>query len=215
MPASVGKLLADIKTLEGGGTGTLPVQPAAALLANNTALPIAKIEGAVMFGQYTNLALFIPSIDVAADARTAGGAPLVIVTEAGLFNGTNWDRQRGCYEQTVLASATRTLATDSADLTNYNARGVIVVIDVTSLNAVTPIITVTIQGKSSLGSDYYTILAAAAISTVSVTVLRIYPGLTAVANLTASDVLPRIWRASVAVADADAMDYSINAIYIP
>lgn len=130
-----------------------------------------------------------------------------------LFSGASWNRQRNNYEVTVLASAARTIAINSADLVNYNARGVIVVINVTAITA-TPILTVTITGKDTLSGKYVTILASAAISTVSVNTLIVYPGIAAAANSKADQPLPRVWRVEVAVADADSATYSIGANYI-
>lgn len=138
---------------------------------------------------------------------------LYVAARLTQFNGTGWDRRRGNYEETVLASAARTATLQSADLTNYNARGVVVVIDVTASSA-TPSVVFTIQGKSSLGSDYYTILASAAVTGVGQTVLRVYPGITAAANLSVSDVLPRIWRVDATHSDADSITYSVSANYI-
>lgn len=115
--------------------------------------------------------------------------------------------------ENVLASAARTASIDSADFRNPSGRGLALVIDVTAI-AATPSITVTIQGKDPVSGKYYTLLASAAITTVSTTVLRVYPGLTAAANLAANDVLPEIWRASVAHGDADSITYSIGACVI-
>lgn len=129
------------------------------------------------------------------------------------FNGTSWDRLRGNVDATILASAARTASVDSADQTNYNGKGLHLVIDVTAITA-TPSITVTIQGKDPLSGKYYTILAAAAITGVSTVILKVYPALTAAANLTASDILPRTWRVSVVNADADSITYSIGASLI-
>jgi hypothetical protein len=113
-------------------------------------------------------------------------------------------------EVTVFASAARTASENSADLTNPFARGVVVTIDATA-SAATPSVVFTIQGLSSLGSDYYTILASVAVTGAGQTVLRVYPGLTAAGNLVASDVLPRIWRVAAVANDADSLTYSVSA----
>lgn len=117
-------------------------------------------------------------------------------------------------EVALLSSAARTATEASADQDNQHWRGVIIVVDVTAA-ADTPSVVVTIQGKSSLGTDYYTVLASAAITGTGQTVLRVYPGLVAAANLTVNDVLPRIWRVSVAHGDADSITYSISGNYVP
>lgn len=111
---------------------------------------------------------------------------------------------------TILASAARTADTQSADQPNYNGRGLHLVIDATA-SADTPSVVFTIQGKDALSGQYYTILASAAVTGISTTVLRVYPGLTAVGNLTANDILPAIWRVDCNAADADSITYSIGA----
>jgi hypothetical protein len=116
-------------------------------------------------------------------------------------------------EVTVLASAARTATVNSDDLANAGYRGVVVVIDVTAIS-LTPSVVFTIKGKSQLGDDYWTILASAAVTATGQTVLRVYPGLTAAANLTASDVLPRQWRVEAVHGDADSITYSVSANYI-
>lgn len=116
-------------------------------------------------------------------------------------------------EVTVFSSAARTATSQSSDLTNYYWRGIVLTIDVTAVTA-TPSVVFTIQGKSTLGSDYYTILASAAITATGQTVLRVYPGLTASANLTVNDVLPAVWRVDATHADADSITFSVSANYI-
>jgi len=110
-------------------------------------------------------------------------------------------------EITVFSSTPRTATENSADLSNPYARGVVLVIDVTA----TPSVVFTVKGKSALGSDYYTILTSAAITATGQTVLRICPGLTASANVTASDVLPATWRVEAAHGDTDSITYSVSA----
>lgn len=111
---------------------------------------------------------------------------------------------------TLLASAARTAATDSADISNTGYRGVHVYLDVT-VDPAAAAITVTIQGKDPISGKYYTLLAGAAVSAVGTTVYKIFPGATAAANAVANDCVPTTWRVSVAVADADSMTYSITA----
>jgi hypothetical protein len=113
-------------------------------------------------------------------------------------------------EVIVFSSAARTATENSADLSNPYARGAVLVIDVTAVTA-TPSVVFTVKGKSALGSDYYTILVSAAITGTGQTVLRIYPGLTASANATASDVLPATWRVEAVHGDADSITYSVSA----
>lgn len=131
--------------------------------------------------------------------------------------------------RTVLASAARTASVDSADFLNQFqeiarphlqrdfdgiARGLHLIIDVTAIN-LTPSITVKIQGKDPLSGKYYDLITSAAITAVGTTVLKVYPGITAAANLAVSDVLPPTWRVSIAHANANSITYSVGAVLLP
>ena len=138
---------------------------------------------------------------------------LVTQNRGALFNGTTFDRQRNNVPTTVLASAIRAATNQSADIVNYNGRGLHLVFDITVVPTVDTV-TLTIQGKDELSGKYYTILAGAAQVAVGTVVMRIYPSLTAVANLTASDILPRTWRVSVTHSAATNFTYSVGASVI-
>lgn len=134
-----------------------------------------------------------------------------------LFNETTHDRARGNTEITVLASAARTATVNSADLTNYNARGVIITIDVT-VDGAAASITPTVEVKDSVGGLYDIIMSMTAVAAVGTFVYVIYPGtLTAAANgitQILQNPLPRTWRVTMTAADADSITYSISAAYI-
>lgn len=129
-------------------------------------------------------------------------AKSVNLTEAGTYG-------------TVLASAARTATVASADQYNPDGwRGLHLVIDATAITA-TPSVVFTIQGKDPVSGQYYTILASAAVTAVSTTVLRVFPGATAAANTVANDTLPAIWRVNAVHGDADSITYSVGVSYLP
>ena len=134
---------------------------------------------------------------------------LRVLNFPSLFNGTNWDRVRNNNEVTLLASAARTTAQQTADQTNYNARGVKIGLDITSYTSGS--LTVTLQGKDSVSGAYYTLLAGTAVSASGYTTYTLYPGVATTANVSAADILPRTWRVNVAVADASSITYSLSA----
>lgn len=110
---------------------------------------------------------------------------------------------------TVLASAARTATPDTQEFEFAGpVRGLHLVIDVTAV-AATPSITVTVSGVDRRSGKVYTLLASAAITATGTTVLRIGPALTAAANLVANDVVPPIFRVTVAHGDADSITYSV------
>lgn len=88
---------------------------------------------------------------------------------------------------------------NSADQNNVSARGIKLVIDITAISGTTPTLTVTLQGKDKASGKYYTLLASAALNAVGTTVLEVFPGATAVANLAANSQLPKTWRVSYAI----------------
>jgi hypothetical protein len=111
---------------------------------------------------------------------------------------------------TVFASAERTATAASAVFNADGYRGLHLIIDCTAVTD-TPSVVFTIQGYSGLGNDFYTILASAAITGTGTTVLRVFPGATAAANVVANDALPSVWRVNAVHADADAITYSVQA----
>lgn len=130
-----------------------------------------------------------------------------------LFNGTTWDLQRGNVDTAALINASgATTSQTGTDQTNYNARGVKVVLDMT--NAGTGSVTITIQGKDAASGKYYTLLAGAAVTSNSTNTYTVYPGITAAANVSASDVLPRVWRVITTANNANATTYTVGASVI-
>jgi hypothetical protein len=110
---------------------------------------------------------------------------------------------------TVLPSAARTTAPDTQEFEiPAEACAMHLVVDVTAKGAA-PSITVTVSGVDRASGKVYTLLASAAISTVSTTVLKIGPSLTASANAVANDYVPGIIRFSVAHGNSDSITYTI------
>lgn len=116
--------------------------------------------------------------------------------------------------RTLLASVARTASVNTDDQFNVGHRGCHLVIDATA-SAATPSVVFTIQGKDPASGKYYTILASAAVTGVSTTVLRVFDGATPAANLAANDVLPAVWRVSAVAGDADSLTYSIGVSLVP
>ena len=117
-------------------------------------------------------------------------------------------------ESTILASAARTTLQNVSVTNSAGYRGVHVVID-TTLDPSTASITPSIQWYSTLGDDWITVLTGAAIAGTGVIMLSVFPGAVAAANTVADGWLPPTWRFSMAVADAESMTYSVNAILLP
>ncbi len=95
------------------------------------------------------------------------------------------------------------------------AKGILLYIYISAITGTTPTLTVTLQGKSPVSDQYHTVLASAALNATGLTILRVYPGLTAAANLVATDILPTTWRVvSVIGGTTPAVTASISASLI-
>lgn len=99
----------------------------------------------------------------------------------------------------LLTLAAASANVNSPDQLNPARRGVKVVVNITAITGTTPTLTVAIQGRDQASGQYYTILASAALNATGTTVLTVYPGLPATANVSANDVLPPTWRISATI----------------
>lgn len=166
----------------------------------------ARIDAAL-----ASLASPLPSADDAeADLRVNSYGALYVAQT----NTTGVQVPATAVEYTILASAARTTLQSVTVTNSAGYRGVIIVID-TTVDPSTASITPSIHGVSTLGSDDYTILTGAAIADVGVIVLQVFPGAVAAANTIAQSWLPPTWKFKMAVADAESITYSVNAILLP
>lgn len=72
--------------------------------------------------------------------------------------------------------------------------GVQLVVDITSIAGTSPSLTALIEGYDVASGKYYTLLTSAALTATGTTVLTVYPGVTATANVSAAQALPKTWR---------------------
>ena len=116
---------------------------------------------------------------------------------------------------TVFASAARTATPTAASfrVARGGADGLVLVIDATAVTS-TPSVVFTIVGVDEVSDKTWTVLASAAVATVSTTVLRVHPSLTAATNLVAKDVVPTYWRVTAVHGDADSITYSVAAYLV-
>lgn len=141
------------------------------------------------------------------------------------WDGSTYVLRRGNTDLSLLASAARTALASSADQTNYNGRGVAIVVNVTVEGAAT--LTLTVQGKDSVSGNYYDLITGIVVYTAATDTppttraVVLYPGtLTAdtigIAGATGTTskqvVLPRTWRVTVTPADATTTTYSVSGV---
>lgn len=158
-----------------------------------------------------------------ADGGSGGGTQAAGVIE---FNGTNWDRRRNNTEGIVLAAAARTVLTASAPLTNHNARGVVLCVDVSVNPGGGRTLSVEIDSIDPATGNG-TALVVTTPSTVGGASNKryrvvMYPGAVA-ADLYVGDPyfgvavslpLPRTWRVVVGPSDAASWTYSVSFAHV-
>lgn len=110
----------------------------------------------------------------------------------------------------VFDLASRTATTTSDQQLNRSCRGLHLILTVAAGAAVGNEVTPTIQGYDPIFDIWYDILVGAAINAVGINVLKVYPGLLGVGDI-ASDIIPKIWRVSIAHAGVNPVIYSTSA----
>lgn len=109
---------------------------------------------------------------------------------------------------TAFESVARSAAPLGAIFGTQQAGALVVVLDVTA-NTGGNTATLTISGVDRASNKIWTILASAA-KTVSTTVLRVSPQITASANLIAQDIIPSEIQIDVAHSDGNPITYSVG-----
>jgi hypothetical protein len=150
---------------------------------------------------------------------------LVLGTGPYHYNGSTWDRQRGNTEGTLLASAARTAGAASANQTNHNARGVILLLDVTVAPAAPPAgsgLIPLIQAYDPISGRYVQLNSGTPtrITAVGTYATIVAPGIREFVTGGApasyqvyhsvNYLIPRTWRGSVNVGNADSYTYSLG-----
>jgi hypothetical protein len=178
------------------------------------ALPITwrkASSGGAEFGTASNPVVVdteLPAAAALADGAVNPTTPMI--GAAALICNTpfaTWERQHGNIQGTVIASAARTASYDGADQLNRNGRGLFIHI-VASAPVDTPSVVFTVQGKGSAG-NYFNLLESVAITGAGTTTLTIAPWAAAVANVSATSMVPRQWRVISTHADADSITYGV------
>lgn len=153
----------------------------------------------------------------ATSAVTSSSGDVAIVPY--LFNGVSYDRQRaGNTLETLLTSGART-TTQTLNFTNYQGKGIQVMVDVTALTA-GAILTVKLQGKNVAGTKAFDIrVAPTQITATGFYVYEFYPhgmditkhdGFTDIMNTT----VPRSCNVVISVANANSVTYSVDVATI-
>lgn len=212
-----------VDVMSQGGTAVA----VAAALADDTANPTVSSQGSMLHGFDGTTWDRIRSGADNADGVTALALGLVKIASSGLlFNGTTWDRDRNNIEGTALASAARTATTNSSDITNYNARGILLAVDFTATPNNAETMTVGIQAKDPVSGKYVTMTAFTALTasalgaspTAETYLYTLYPGGAETAATAKHEVqalsLPRTFRVQMTHSAGGSWTYSVGYSFI-
>jgi hypothetical protein len=137
-----------------------------------------------------------------------------------MFNGTTYDRVRGNTDETLLASAVRSATTNSDDQTNYNGRGVALILNATANPGGGETLSLKVQAIDPVSGGYVDLADAGVVLTAAngTAVLLVYPGVVdsdlGSSIFGKSGVLPRSWRAVVTHSAGGNWTYSLAAAVI-
>jgi hypothetical protein len=132
------------------------------------------------------------------------------------FNGVTFDRMRNNEEFILLkkiAYAFPPTQIESLNVTNYNARGCIILLDASDKNAFDEL-TLHVEGKELASGEFYNILITPLLTTNLLYVIKIYPGLNPIAGFVSNDILPRVWRITVRHTTVNPILYGVTASMI-
>lgn len=182
---------------------------------------LAQVNGATVLVNTGATGAGSPRVTVAVDSATfAGSTPVtggadsvtastMLETMNALVNAAGTaDRARSNLDLALLASGS--ISANSNDQTNWNGRGVVVFINVSAVSG-GETVTVSVQMKDPVSLAYSTVLTSMALAATGLTLLRVYPGLGQVANLSANDILSRTWRVTATIAGSGAITFSVGA----
>ena len=132
-----------------------------------------------------------------------------------LWNGASYDRGRNVVRTAYLASAARTADTNGADRTNYNFRGLVIMLNVTAFTTALSL-TPRIEAKDQTSANYRAIAtAAAALIATGQVMFCLYPTAENIEGWTEhwNQVLgSRTYRVVVAHGNANSATYSVDVV---
>lgn len=132
------------------------------------------------------------------------------------FNGDTFDRQRNNQEFILLKKisyAFPALQIESANVTNHNSRGCIILLDARDKNF-TDQFTLRVEGRDVASGEYYNILVTPLLTTNFMYVLKIYPGLNPLPGFISNDILPRTWRVTAQHTTVNPILYGVTVSMI-
>jgi hypothetical protein len=97
----------------------------------------------------------------------------------------------------------------SANQPNPLNKGIKIYVNITTIGSGNSL-TVTLQAIDPVSGNPVALLASAALGSNGITTMTVYPGLTAITNVAANDLLPATWNLKAVVAGANATTATIS-----
>lgn len=193
------ELWVDVRAMQDGG-GIISVDDAGASLSMDFAGIVPEVvyatdEDSARLGLVTNARIQLWN--------------RIVTDEDGSF-----DLERNNCEETLLASASRTTTTNSMPQTNYNGSRLLLIVDVSAINA-SPIVTPTLQVRDPGTSNYFTVwTAGTGLTGVATTAYYFADGASggSFTEILAFGLPSRIWRARMVHHDTDAITYTVGSV---
>lgn len=132
------------------------------------------------------------------------------------FNGVSWDRVYNNTQGTLLVSAARTAGANSATQTNFNARGVLIILNVTAASGTGGLQAVVYTLDPVSGQSVLLYAPPTAITVAGTYAYMVYPGASGATagnqrvNVVSGVALPRQWFVGVGVGDSSSYTYSVG-----
>lgn len=168
-------------------------------------------------------AISSPTGAVATDDGTNDNEPssqigLLINNRNYVYNESSFERMRGNTQGTLLPSLARTATTNSSNQTNHNAKGVVLMLNITNAAGGSDTLTLALRHIDPVSGENLNHVAAINVpagTTSGLFRLIAYPGSTSnvsnpVFNANVGVVLPRTWQASVIHSGVDSWTYSLS-----
>lgn len=186
-----------------------------------------QLTGSIPTGANTIGKLSITSATAQEAVTSSANVDAVSNTAVGLltnsrnftFNESTFDRLRGNTQTTILASAARTITTLSPTQTNYNAKGIIVYLNITAASGTGGLIP-RIYGVDPVAGIALVSLVTdiAPITATGLYAIELSPGATGTTTVgmkaRAAGTLPRSFVVGINVGDASSYTYSVGCALI-
>lgn len=147
------------------------------------------------------------------DGTSGSNAGLYTTDFNLLFNGGSWDRMRNNFEGTMISSGKRTSSAISSLITNYNARGLLLYLDVTQASG-TGGLKLIVRGKdptTGTMKDLYS--TTTAVTAVGSAVYAVAPAISFTGSRilqTFNGLLPRVFDVYVLAGDSSEYTYTLG-----